>query len=104
MKNIKREFRVTHDSNNYEVFTLQRPNGQDEQFNMHKDRIHYHKTKNYHVTLVQNENENEEGYSKLQIKNTKLAREIYSRVGHPPHKDVKNWFKYNLINNCPLTI
>ena len=62
-------------------------------FNMHKDRLHYHDTKNRHFTLVQTLSENEAGYSKLQLKNTKLSREIYEKVGQPSQKDLNNLTK-----------
>ena len=50
---------------------------------MHKDVMKYHDTKKLHVTLVQTVRENKAGYSGFQIKNTKLARELYEKVGHP---------------------
>ena len=51
--NIKRKFRVTYDSNNGGVFTLNKSNGQIVHFTMHKDVLHYHYTNNRHVPLVQ---------------------------------------------------
>ena len=69
-----------------------------------KDGIHYRGTNNRHVTLVQTVSENEVGYSKIQIKNEKLSRELYYKVGHPSKKDFKNWINYNLISNRPVTL
>ena len=74
------------------------------QFNVHKDGIQKQYTNNRHVNLVQNVSENKAGYKKIQLKNAKLAREIYAKVGNPSQKDFKNLIKYNIIRKCPGTI
>ena len=73
LKNVKHKFRVRYDRNNYGLFTYQNMNSQDVQFNIHNDGLHYQNTKKCYITLVLNVNENEAGYIKRQIKNSKLA-------------------------------
>ena len=41
------------------------------------------KQKNREVTLIQTVQENEEGYSKKQIKDAQEARDLYAKVGYP---------------------
>ena len=53
LKKVKHKFRVKYYSNNDGFFTVKHSSGQDMQFNMHKDGIHYHDTKNCQVTPVQ---------------------------------------------------
>ena len=60
------------------------PSRQGVYFNIHKEGMHYHNTKNCHITLVQTVSKNEAGYSKRQTKNAKLTRELYSKVAPPP--------------------
>ena len=49
------------------TFTVHKPDAQLN-FVMHQDGLHYHDAKNREVTLIQNVQENEDGYSKGQIK------------------------------------
>ena len=71
---------------------------------MHKDIVHYRDTKKIHVSIVQNFNENEASYSKSQLKNYRLSREIYTKVGHPSQKYFNKLIKSNLISNFPVNL
>ena len=62
LKNVKQKYRVTYDSSTDGVFTVHKP-GQQLNFVMYKDDLHYHDTRNREITLVQTVQENEEGYS-----------------------------------------
>ena len=90
LKNAKRKFRVTYDSKNDEVFTVHNTNFQFVHFDIHKVRLHCHNTNNLNVTLFQTVSENELGYNKTLINNTKLERELYAEVGHLSHNYFKN--------------
>ena len=52
LKNVKHKYRVTYDSSTYGVLTVHKP-GQQLNFLMHKDGLHYHDTRNREITLVQ---------------------------------------------------
>ena len=73
-------------------------------FNIHKFELHHHGTKNRHVALVQTVSENETGFRKWQLNNSKLARELYSKVVNPTQKDFNNLIKSNIIRNFPVTL
>ena len=77
--------------------------GQQLNFVMHKDVLHYQDTRNREITLVQTVQENEEGYSQRQILDAKKARDLYAKVGYPSTRDFKNIISNNLILNCPVT-
>ena len=59
LRNITCKFRVTYDFNNYGVFTFHNRNNKYTHFNMCKDELHYHDTKNCRVALFQTVSENE---------------------------------------------
>ena len=71
---------------------------------MHKDIVHYRDTKKIHVSIVQHFNENEASYSKSQLKNYRLSREIYTKVGHPSQKYFNKLIKSKLIMKLPVTV
>ena len=79
---MKKKYCVTYDSAENGTFTVHKPDAQLH-FVMHQDGLHYHDTKNCEVTLIQNFQENKEGYSKRQIKDAQEARDLYSKVGYP---------------------
>ena len=54
--------------------------------------------------MVQTVTENEKGYSKRQINDTKTARDLYAKVGYPSIRDFATMIKKNTIINCPVTI
>ena len=49
---------------------------------MHKDRLYYHDTNNRHVNLGQTVIENEAGYIKYQLNNSRFVMELYAKVGY----------------------
>ena len=71
---------------------------------MHQDGLHYHDTKNREVTLIQTVQENEEGYSKRQIKYAQEARDLYAKVGYPSPQDFHKLIAENMILNFPVTV
>ena len=82
LKNTKKKYHVTYDSDENGTFTFHKPDAQLH-FVIHQNGLHYHDTKNCEVTLIQTVQENEEGYSKRQIKDAQEARDLYAKVGYP---------------------
>ena len=82
LNNMKKKYRVTYTSAEKGTFTVHKP-GALLHFVMHQDGLHYHDKKNREVTLIQNVQENEEGYSKRQIKDAQNTRDLYAKVGYP---------------------
>ena len=85
---MKNKYRVTYDSSKNGTFTVHKPEAQLH-FVMHQERLHYHDTKHCEVKLIQNVQENEEGYSKRQIKDAQEARDLYAKVGYPSPRDIQ---------------
>ena len=56
------------------------------------------------MTLIQNVQENEEGYSKRHIKDAQEARDLYAKVGYPSPRDIQKLKAENMILNCPVTV
>lgn len=46
--------------------------------------------------------ENKEGFTKMEIKSTELARNLYATLIHPSMKDYKWAIQSNQIKNCPV--
>ena len=104
LKNVKHKYRVTYDSKTEDVFTVHMNKGRKMQFKMHEDGLHYHDTADRQVTLIQTVQQNEAGYSQRQLATARVARDLYSKVGHPSMQDFKAMVKNNLILNCPVTL
>ena len=56
------------------------------------------------MTLIQTVQENEESYSKRQIKDAQEARDIHAKVGYPSPQDFQKLIAENMILNCPVTV
>ena len=100
---MKNKYRVTYNSAKNGTFTVHKPDAQLH-FVMHQDGLHYHNTKNCEVTLIHTVQDNEEGYSKTQIKDAQEACDLYAEVGYPSPKDFQNLISENIILNCPVTV
>ena len=59
--NVNSKFIVTYDSNNDLLFIVHKTSSQYVHFNIHKDGLQYHDTKNRLVALFQTVRENEVG-------------------------------------------
>ena len=100
LKNMKNKYRVTYDSAENGTFTVHKPEAQLH-FLMHQDGLHYHDTKYREVKMIQTVQENEEGYSKRQIKDTQESRDLYAKVGYPSPRYFHKLIEENMILNCP---
>ena len=100
---MKKKYRVTYDSAEFETFTVHKPDAQLH-FVMNQDGLHYHDTKNREVILIQTVQENKEGYSKRHIKYAQEARDLYAKVGYPSPRDFQKLTSENMIMNCPVTV
>ena len=105
-KNVsqKQGFRVSYDSVGNQGFTIHKPNGKVIHFPMHPDGLHYHNFTNPEVTFIQTVKENEEGYSQRQLEQARVAKDLYTKVGHPSQQDFKAMVAGGMILNCPVTV
>ena len=104
LENAKSKFRVNYDMNNYGVFTVHNPIGGYMHFNIHKEQLHFRDTSKSHVLWFKTVIHNKSGHSKRQLKSSKLARELYSKIGPPYHNYFKNLIKFNKISNFLVTL
>ena len=80
---------MTYDSTFNRAFVVHKPEGDNMNFIMHRDDLHYHDSSEKEISCVQTVNENESGYSARQISDAKRARELNSKVGFLSTKDFK---------------
>jgi hypothetical protein len=106
LKNVvkKRGFHVSYDSDGDQGFAIHKPNGKNIHFRMHPDGLHYHGFTNPEVTFLQTVRENEQGYSQRQLEQARLARDLYTKVGHPLPQDFKAMVAGGMILNSPITV
>ena len=96
---------MSYDNVGNKRFAIYKPNGKDVQFLMHPDGLHYHDFTNPKVTFIQTVKENEKGYSQRHLKQVPLAKELYTKVGHPLQQDsFKAMVASGMILNCPVTV
>jgi hypothetical protein len=104
LKNVREKYQVTFDSDTLNAFIVHKPNGEELKFNMHRDGLYYHNPREHHMSLVNTVKQAEEGFTKRQIAQAKLAREFQGTVGNPSTNDLKAIISSNQIANCPITV
>jgi hypothetical protein len=105
LKNVvkKRGFHLSYNSVGDKGFAIHKANGKIIHFRMHPDGLHYHDFTNPEVSFLQIVKENEQGYSQRQLEQARMARDIYTKVGHPSPQDFKAMVAGGMILNCPIT-
>ena len=101
LKNVKKKYRITYDSEGEGAFLVHKPDGQILHFPMHHGGLHYHDTTQRQILLVQMVSENEKGFSQCQIQRAKLAKELYMKVGHPSVHNFKAMIQDELDHELP---
>ena len=54
------------------------------------------------IILLNTVQENEEGFTKRDLRQAKLAKRLYILLGRPSYRDFANVVKWKLIKNCPV--
>jgi hypothetical protein len=103
LKNVKKQFRVTYDSEGEGAFIVHKPNGVNVHFVAHANGLHYLDTNDRQFTMVSTVAQEPERFSKQQLELAKTARDFQSNVGHPSTQNLKSIVQNNLIVNCPVT-
>ena len=57
----------------------------------------------YGVVDIQTEMKQFEGYTKQEVEESKLSRELQRMVGHPTERKYKDMARETLLPNCPIT-
>jgi hypothetical protein len=72
---------------------------------MHKCGLHFYDPRNEkHVAFVRIVSENNEGFTKRQIKGAELARTLYKNLSYPSMKDLKLVIETNNIKDFLVTV
>ena len=58
----------------------------------------------YATTLLQTVDDNKKGFTPNDVKKADLAKRVYEMVGQSSPRDFYNMIKFNMIQNCPVTI
>ena len=104
LKNVREKFPVEYKCYPESAFCVMKEDGSLIDFVMHPDGLHYHNTRQTELVMVNTVAENEEGYTKHQLQEAKVAREVQAVVGSPSTKDLKTMLDSNQIMNCPVTL
>ncbi len=105
LSNVIKQYRVIYDSSD-QMFVVHRdPEGKpDMEFWMHKSRLHYFDPRESEFTFVNTVSKNKAGFTKRQIKDTEVARSLYSKLNYLSWKDFKWIIWSNQIKDCPVTV
>ena len=71
-----------------------------------KHGLYYHDTaaNKENVQLVQTVKSNEAQFTKRQVDQARLARQLYSLLGRPSHEAFVNFVRNNSLKNCPIDV
>ena len=110
LKNIKKKFKVTFNSELDAGFMVHTPNGVLI-FKEHPSGLYYCSLEEFHdamspnaVQLIQTVEDNKSRYTQRQYDRALAAYEAYTKIGCPSINDFRMMIKNGLINNCPITI
>jgi hypothetical protein len=109
LKNVRKKFHVTYNSQDEGIFIVHKPGGIILHFTAHADGLHHHDTHDTHdthdrqLTMVTTVKQESEGFCKRQIEQAKNARAFQAKVGHLSTQDLKRIIQINQIVNCPVT-
>ena len=110
LKNAKKKFCVTYDSESGNGFLVHTPNGILE-FKEHPSGLFYCTLDEFNgvlsptaVQMIQTVENNKKKYTQRQYQRAQAAYEAYTKIGCPSMHDFKMMIKNGLINNCPITI
>lgn len=103
VKNVKKQFRITYDSEGKDRFTVHKDNRQIH-FDCSNNGLYFHDFNNRNITLVNTIEEKKEGFSKRQVEQAKLAKKLYHTMGLPSMQDYQTLIKNNMLHNNPISI
>ncbi len=104
LKNVRSKFQLTYPSHPESIFTVHKPDGSTNQFKMHSDGLHYFDTKCKSQAFVSTVSGEAEEFSKQQLSQTKQARELQVKLGHPSLHHLKAFVSVHPIPNLPISI
>jgi hypothetical protein len=105
LKNVKKQYRVTYDSND-EYFMVHRGSEGKPNilFHMNPCGLHYFDPKDQDFMFVSTVTENKKEFTKQQIQCAKVARSLYRKLGFLSMKDYKYVIQMHQIKDCPVMV
>jgi hypothetical protein len=103
LSRVKKEFRITFDSENGNVFKLIRPDGTARIFNESSNGLYFSIMEPVETTMVTTVEQNKAKYSKADYMQALLARKIQATIGRPSTKEFTRIVKEGLLPHCPVT-
>ena len=96
---LKTQFKITYDSSKGGAFIVHRKRAPDIYFHCYSNGLHILEMNNRELVLMNTVRDNMRGYSKDQIKQAKIARDLLSIIGYPSDKDFKSIIDASMIKN-----
>jgi hypothetical protein len=103
LSRVKKNFRVTFDSEKENVFKLIRPDGTVRMFNESSSGLYFSTMEPVGTTMVTTIEQNKAKYSKADYMQAVLARKIQATIGRPSTKEFTRIVKEGLLPHCPIT-
>ena len=111
MKEVRRVCRVTMDTSVEPTLCVHRLDGSIMKFEEQESGLYVFKPSNNtsiniypQCTLVTTVEENKKMFTKRQVYNADLARELYRKIGRPGEDAFENLLRTNKIHNCPVLV
>jgi len=111
MKEVRKVCRVTMDTSIEPTLCVHRLDGTIMKFEEQESGLYVFKPNSNasiniypHCTLVTTIEENKKMFTRRQVYNADLARELYRKIGRPGEDAFENILRNNRIHNCPITV
>jgi hypothetical protein len=100
---VKKQHRVTFDSNNGNKFTIHHADGRETVFTESQQGLYYMDTAQESFAMLNTVAENKDKYTIDAYSRAQLARKIQIMIGRPSTKEFIKIVENNLLPNCPIT-
>lgn len=102
---ISKDYQITFDNRINNCFIVHGENNKLKFIRSQKGLYFYdtRKPKNA-LQMVQTVKENEDAFTKRQVQQARLARQIYTLLGRPSQDDFVKFVRSNSLKNCPIDV
>ena len=105
LNNIGYQYLVTYSSDEKTFIVHRETEGKENMpFRMNENRMHYFDPRDDAFTFVNNLSKNMKNFTKIQIKDGEVARQLYKTLVYPPTNDFRWAVQSHQIKNCPVTV
>ena len=66
--------------------------------------LYFHDTEEHQIVFLNSQYENSLLYTCWQVKEAKVAYDLYRKMSYPSINDFKNAVKYDMIDDCPVEV